>query len=119
MTNAFQISNLDYYQEMISLGTEIYKSADEMEAGIGGKLKEHSLSAVLNLASGLGFWEKEWKIQHFLQCKKALIEIGSLIEVCLALGALTQEQRDALAPRVHDMVKRISGLVTSTEKRAD
>jgi hypothetical protein len=124
MTNAqpYRIENLDVYRKGVTLGTRLYQAAGRGtgngSSAVAGKLRETALAMVLNLAAGLGFWEKEWKAAHFAASKRAVMEISPLLELMVALGELQAEVEMQCAGDLQDLGRMIGGLMRQA-KRAE
>src|SRR5512145_2549159 len=90
---AYRIENLDVYRKSIALGTRLYQAAGNGKAhsAVGERVRENTLALVLNVASGLGFWEKQWKTSHFAASKRAVMEMTPLLELMVALGEMKAE----------------------------
>ena len=122
-TAPFRIENLEVYRKSIGLGTRLYQSAGSHGANgngngaVGGKVRETALAMVLNLASGLGFWEKQWKTSHFAASKRALMELTPLLELMVALGEMKAETEAQYAGELQDLTRMIGGLLRQAQRR--
>jgi hypothetical protein len=116
---AYRIENLDVYRKSIALGTRLYQAAGNGAAhsAVGARVRENTLALVLNLASGLGFWEKQWKTTHFAASKRAVMEMSPLLELMVALGEMKVEAGAAYAAELQDLAKMIGGLLRQAQRR--
>jgi len=116
---AYRIENLDVYRKSIALGTRLYQDAGNGRAhsAVGERIRETALSLVLNLASGLGFWEKQWKTSHFAASKRAVMEMTPLLELMVALGEMKAEAEAQYASELQDLAKMIGGLLRQAQRR--
>ena len=89
------------YRKSIAFGTRLYQEAGNGKArsAVGERVRENTLALVLNLASGLGFWEKQWKTSHFAASKRALMELTPLLELMVALGEMKAETESPVLRR--------------------
>lgn len=117
--SAFRIENLDVYRRSIALGTRLYQAAGNGKAhsAVGERLRENTLALVLNLASGLGFWEKQWKTSHFAASKRAVMEMTPLLELMVALGEMKPETESQYTTELQDLSKMIGGLLRQAQRR--
>lgn len=115
----YRIENLDVYRKSIALGTRLYQEAGNGTArsGVGERVRENTLALVLNLASGLGFWEKQWKTSHFAASKRALMELTPLLELMVALGEMKAETEAQYAAELQDLTRMIGGLLRQAQRR--
>ncbi|HEY6000263.1 MAG TPA: hypothetical protein VI078_13320 [bacterium] len=118
-TNAYRIENLDVYRKSIALGTRLYQEAGNGTAhsAVGERVRENTLALVLNLASGLGFWEKQWKTTHFAASKRALMELTPLLELMVALGEMKAETEAQYANELQDLSRMVGGLLRQAQRR--
>jgi hypothetical protein len=72
---------------------------------------------VLNLASGLGFWEKQWKTSHFAASKRAVMEMTPLLELMVALGDMKPEKEAQYNAELQDLARMIGGLLRQAQRR--
>ena len=102
---AYRIENLDVYRKSIALGTRLYQAAGNGKAhsAVGERVRENTLALVLNLASGLGFWEKQWKTSHFAASKRAVMEMSPLLELMVALGEMKAETEAQYATELQEL----------------
>jgi hypothetical protein len=116
---AYRIENLDVYRKSIALGTRLYQEAGNGKArsAVGERLRENTLALVLNLASGLGFWEKQWKTSHFAASKRAVMEMTPLLELMVALGEMKADAEAQYAAELQDLTRMISGLLRQSQRR--
>jgi four helix bundle protein len=116
---AYRIENLDVYRKSIALGTRLYQDAGNGRAhsAVGERIRETALSLVLNLASGLGFWEKQWKTSHFAASKRAVMEMTPLLELMVALGEMKPEKEAQYAAELQELAKMIGGLLRQAQRR--
>jgi hypothetical protein len=116
---AYRIENLDVYRKSIALGTRLYQEAGNGKAhsAVGERVRENTLAIVLNLASGLGFWEKQWKTTHFAASKRAVMEMTPLLELMVALGEMKAEDEAGYAAELQDLAKMIGGLLRQAQRR--
>jgi hypothetical protein len=116
---AYRIENLDVYRKSIALGTRLYQEAGNGKArsAVGERVRENTLAIVLNLASGLGFWEKQWKTSHFAASKRAVMEMTPLLELMVALGEMKAEVESQYAAELQDLAKMIGGLLRQAQRR--
>jgi hypothetical protein len=116
---AYRIENLDVYRKSITLGTRLYQAAGNGKAHsvVGERVRENTLALVLNLASGLGFWEKQWKTSHFAASKRAVMEMTPLLELMVALGEMKAEAGAQYATELQDLTKMIGGLLRQSQRR--
>jgi len=117
----YRVENLDVYRKSVALGTRLYQAAGapagSAHSPVGGRLRETSLALVLNLAAGLGFWEKEWKAAHFAAAKRAVMETSPLLELMVALGELKPEAEAQFAGELQDLSRMIGGLLRGARRR--
>jgi hypothetical protein len=115
----YRIENLDVYRKSIALGTRLYQEAGNGKArsAVGERVRENTLALVLNLASGLGFWEKQWKTSHFAASKRALMELTPLLELMVALGEMKAETEAQFAVELQDLTRMIGGLLRQAQRR--
>jgi hypothetical protein len=115
----YRIENLDVYRKSIALGTRLYQEAGNGKAhsAVGERVRENTLALVLNLASGLGFWEKQWKTSHFAASKRALMELTPLLELMVALGEMKAETEAQYAAELQDLTRMIGGLLRQAQRR--
>ena len=115
----YRIENLDVYRKSIALGTRLYQMAGngKTNSPVGQRVRENTLALVLNLASGLGFWEKQWKTSHFAASKRAVMEMTPLLELMVALGEMKPETEAQYATELQDLGKMISGLLRQAQRR--
>ncbi len=117
----YRVENLDVYRKSVALGTRLYRAgggaAGNGHSAVGGKLRETSLALVLNLAAGLGFWEKEWKAAHFAAAKRAVMETSPLLELMVALGELKPETEAQFAGELQELSRMIGGLLRGARRR--
>jgi len=115
----YRIENLDVYRKSIALGTQLYQAAGNGKAhsAVGERLRENTLALVLNLASGLGFWEKQWKTSHFAASKRAVMEMTPLLELMVALGEMPPDTEARYASELQDLAKMIGGLLRQSQRR--
>jgi len=119
-TNAtYRIENLDVYRKSIALGTRLYQAAGNGRAhsAVGERVRETTLALVLNLASGLGFWEKQWKTSHFAASKRAVMEMTPLLELMVALGEMKPEVEAQYTTELQDLARMIGGLLRQAQRR--
>jgi len=119
-TNAtYRIENLDVYRKSIALGTRLYQAAGNGRAhsAVGERVRETTLALVLNLASGLGFWEKQWKTSHFAASKRAVMEMTPLLELMVALGEMKPEMEAQYTTELQDLARMIGGLLRQAQRR--
>lgn len=116
---AYRIENLDVYRKSIALGTRLYQDAGNgrEHSAVGGRIRETALALVLNLASGLGFWEKQWKTSHFAASKRAVMEMTPLLELMVALGEMKPEKEAQYAAELQELAKMIGGLLRQAQRR--
>jgi hypothetical protein len=116
---AYRIENLDVYRKSIALGTRLYQAAGNGKAhsAVGERVRENTLALVLNLASGLGFWEKQWKTSHFVASKRAVMEMTPLLELMVALGEMKAETGSQYAAELQELAKMIGGLLRQSQRR--
>jgi hypothetical protein len=116
---AYRIENLDVYRKSIALGTRLYQEAGNGKArsAVGERVRENTLALVLNLASGLGFWEKQWKTSHFAASKRALMELTPLLELMVALGEMKAETESQYAAELQDLTRMVGGLLRQSQRR--
>jgi hypothetical protein len=116
---AYRIENLDVYRKSIALGTRLYQAAGNGKAhsAVGERVRENTLALVLNLASGLGFWEKQWKTSHFAASKRAVMEMSPLLELMVALGEMKAETEAQYATELQDLARMIGGLLRQSQRR--
>jgi hypothetical protein len=116
---AFRIENLEVYRRSIALGTRLYQAAGNGTArsAVGERVRENTLALVLNLASGLGFWEKQWKTSHFAASKRAVMELTPLLELMVALGEMQPETGSQYAGELQDLARMIGGLLRQAQRR--
>jgi four helix bundle protein len=116
---AYRIENLDVYRKSIALGTRLYQDAGNGRAhsAVGERIRETALSLVLNLASGLGFWEKQWKTSHFAASKRAVMEMSPLLELMVALGEMKPEKEAQYVAELQELAKMIGGLLRQAQRR--
>jgi four helix bundle protein len=122
MSKAYQIENLDVYRKAINLGTRLYSYrpiSGEENSAVRARMRETSLSMVLNLASGLGFWEPKWKVSHLAATKKALMELKPLLELMVALGVMTDMARKDFEESINDVAKMVTDLLHQANKREE
>jgi len=118
-STAYRIENLDVYRKSIALGTRLYQEAGNGKArsAVGERVRENTLALVLNLASGLGFWEKQWKTSHFAASKRALMELTPLLELMVALGEMKAETEAQFVAELQDLTRMIGGLLRQAQRR--
>ena len=118
-STAYRIENLDVYRKSIALGTRLYQEAGNGKArsAVGERVRENTLALVLNLASGLGFWEKQWKTSHFAASKRALRELTPLLELMVALGEMKAETEAQFVAELQDLTRMIGGLLRQAQRR--
>ena len=118
-STAYRIENLDVYRKSIAFGTRLYQEAGNGKArsAVGERVRENTLALVLNLASGLGFWEKQWKTSHFAASKRALMELTPLLELMVALGEMKAETEAQYAGELQDLTRMIGGLLRQAQRR--
>jgi hypothetical protein len=116
---AYRIENLEVYRKTIAFGTRLYQEAGNGKAhsAVGERVRENTLALVLNLASGLGFWEKQWKTSHFAASKRALMELTPLLELMVALGEMTAETEAQYAGELQEVARMVSGLLRQAQRR--
>ncbi len=116
---AYRIENLAVYRKCITLGTRLYQAAGNGKAhsAVGERVRENTLALVLNLASGLGFWEKQWKTSHFAASKRAVLEMSPLLELMVALGEMNAETEAQYVAELQDLARMISGLLRQSQRR--
>jgi len=81
-SRAFKLESLDVYRKAINVCTRMYHHAgvdDERE--LPSKIRSLALEIVMNLASGLGFWDKMQKEHHFAAAKRAIMSVMPLIDM--------------------------------------
>jgi len=117
----YRVENLDVYRKSVAVGTRLYQAAGGAagngHSAVAGKLRETSLALVLNLAAGLGFWEREWKAAHFAAAKRAVMETPPLLELMVALGELKPEAEARFASELQDLSRMIGGLLRGARRR--
>lgn len=115
----YRIENLEVYRKTIALSTRLYLEAGNGKAhsAVGERVRERTLALVLNLASGLGFWEKQWKTSHFAASKRAAMEVPPLLELMVALGEMKAETEAQYASELQDLAKMIGGLLRQSQRR--
>jgi hypothetical protein len=116
---AYRIENLEVYRRAITVGTRLYQEAGngKTRSAVGERVRENTLAIVLNLASGLGFWEKQWKTSHFAASKRAVMEMTPLLELMVALGEMKAETENEYAAELQDLAKMIGGLLRQAQRR--
>lgn len=115
----YRIENFDVYRRSIALGTRLYREAGNGKAhsAVGERVRENTLALVLNLASGLGFWEKHWKTSHFAASKRAVMEMSPLLELMVALGEMKAETEAQYTTELQELAKMIGGLLRQSQRR--
>jgi hypothetical protein len=117
----YSIENLDVYRKSVVTGARLCRSAAEAaEKGspfLGGRLQEMALAIVTHLVDGLGFWEREIKVEHFSASKRAVLEILPLTEIMAGMGLMTADVQAGLAAELRDLAKMISGLLRGAKGR--
>jgi hypothetical protein len=118
-TTPYRLENLDVYRKSIALGTRLYQEVGNGRANssVGERVRETTLAMVLNLASGLGFWEKQWKTSHFAAAKRAVMEMSPLLDLLVALGDMKAEAEAQYAAELQDLGKMIGGLLRQAQRR--
>lgn len=111
-----KIEDMDVYRTAISLGTRLYGLKTSHDSAVHAKVRETSLSMVLNLASGLGFWEKQWKLSHLKATKQALLELPPLLELMVALGELKPEMEHIFGVQIKELTERVQRLIRTAGK---
>jgi len=116
---AYRIENLEVYRKSIALGTRLYLAAGNGKAHsvVGERVRENTLALVLNLASGLGFWEKQWKTSHFAASKRAVMEMTPLLELMVSLGEMQPDAGATYANELQELTKMIGGLLRQSQRR--
>jgi hypothetical protein len=76
-----------------------------------------ALAIVTHLVDGLGFWEREIKVEHFIASKMAVLEILPLTEIMAGMGLMTADDQAGLAAELRDLAKMISGLLRGAKGR--
>jgi four helix bundle protein len=120
-TTAYRIENLDVYRKSIALGTRIYQLAGNGAANghsqLGERVRRTTLAMVLNLAAGLGYWEKDAKATHFAASKQAIMEMAPLLELMVALGEVKPDAEALFTVELQDLGKMVNGLLRQAKRR--
>lgn len=118
---AYGIENLDVYRKSITLGTQLYQFAGNGHANgppaLGEKVRQTALVMVLNIAAGLGFWEKEAKASHFAVSKRAIMELSPLLELMVELGEMKADAEARFTTDLQDLAKMVNGLLRQAQRK--
>lgn len=117
MTTAYRIEILDVYRKAVAVSTDIYKKADAMH-DLGASARRIALAMTMALASGLGFWEREYKVRYFEDAKKATIQLMTLCALALHLGYISSEENDRFADELSELGRSVGGLLRQARRRA-
>lgn len=120
---SYSIEKLDVYRKSIAAaaglcGTSAAAAAKGHPA-LAGELERRAVTLVAHLADGLGFWEKEEKLKHFVSSKRAVLESLPLLEVMMSLGLVGGETNGRLAGELRDLAKMINGLLRGARRREE
>lgn len=118
---SYSIENLDVYRKSVATGVGLCRSSAEAAKkgfpALAGELEERAVSLVTNLADGLGFWEKEKKVEHFSSSKRAVLEALPLLEVMASLGLMEAAAGKRIAEELRNLAKMINGLLRGARRR--
>lgn len=118
---AYSIENLDVYRKSIALGTRIYQFAGKDPSNgnskLGEKVRQTALTMVLNLAAGLGYWERDAKVSHFAASKRAIMEISPLLDLMVSLGETKADAETRFTDELQDLAKMVNGLLRQAKRK--
>lgn len=118
---SYRIEDLDVYRRCTAAAVKICRLADEAAArgapALGNELRRRGVGMAVNLADGLGFWDREEKERHFTAAKKAVLEALSLLEITAALGLADTGVQGDMAVDLRDLAKMTAGLLRGARRR--
>lgn len=118
---SYSIESLDVYRKSVAAAAGLCSSSvtagSKGHPALAAELERRAVLLVANLADGLGFWEKEEKVQHFASSKRAVLESLPLLEMMMSLGLMSPETNGRLAEELRDLAKMINGLLRGARRR--